>query len=151
MNYEVHRAAPAAASSRISVKIHQIKSPCESENVLPEHRLPRGFLRTSITRKPNMNLICQNTMTGIKNISTFYFDTGVRPENRLHLPDKAVWRGTMQFPFECENVPQNATLMFLCDNPKSFESEADNVIVRKLLPGSGMISKYAYFRLSLQL
>lgn len=78
---------------------------------------------------------------------TFYFDTGVKPCGHtppLHLPEKACWRGgTMQFAFQCHNVPERASLAFLCDNPESKEG----YLVRELLPGSGMISKYAHFKI----
>jgi hypothetical protein len=79
---------------------------------------------------------------------TFYFNTGVRPENcDGKLWGKQVWRGGVkQIPYDCENVPAGAVEMFLCDDPNLPDAELDNVIVRKV-HNSDMISDYAYFRL----
>ncbi len=81
--------------------------------------------------------------------TTHYFNTGVRPHSvtnwRLS-KGHVVKGGTEQVPFECEDVPERATLMFLCDSPDLRESKLDNVIVREVLPGSAMLSRYAYFR-----
>lgn len=87
-------------------------------------------------------------------ISTFFFNTGVRPNWGATPPIRASARfgqvekgGTIQIPFQVENVPENAHLLFLCDNPDLPEGKAPNHTVAKLLPGSGMVSQYAYFRL----
>lgn len=86
---------------------------------------------------------------------TFYFNTGVRagvPSNERHkkgakpvqLGDGQVWRnGLKQIPFDCENVPDNAILMYLCGNDKLHENDK-NVIVREVF-NTKMLSKYAYF------
>lgn len=95
-----------------------------------------------------------NSPAASSRIVTFYFNTGVRPNPCAKPPIKAspefgqVLRdGTVQIPFQVEGVPENAFLLFLCDNPDLPESKVKNVLVAKLLPGSGMISKFAYFRL----
>lgn len=86
------------------------------------------------------------------NIRTFIFDTGVRRDydRTNQLPDGARWAGeVMVFPFKCRDVPEGASLMFLCDDPALKEASYPNAIVRELLPGSGMVSRYAYFLLPL--
>lgn len=86
----------------------------------------------------------------MKRITTHFFSTGVK-RNWLRadqLPSLAVWDGNnvMAFPFQCEDVPPKSGLMFLCDDPAMRESWEGDVIVREILPGSGLMSKYAYFR-----
>jgi hypothetical protein len=85
-------------------------------------------------------------------VRQFYFDTGVRPENRVHpktgkitLEKGAIWRGTMVIPFKAD-VPEDAFFMFGCDNPNLKESEYPNVIVRELFDTT-LTSKYGYFRI----
>lgn len=87
-------------------------------------------------------------------ITTFYFNTGVRPDPCANPPIQAyakfgqvVKGGVIQIPFQVENVPENALLKFLCDNPDLPEGKSSNCIVAKLLPGSGMLSEYAYFQI----
>jgi hypothetical protein len=77
---------------------------------------------------------------------TFYFNTGVRPENNPHLMEGEAWRGGVkQIPFDCEDVPEGAELMFLCDDPNLREAKYPNVIVRPV-SNTKMISRYAYFK-----
>lgn len=87
-------------------------------------------------------------------ITTFYFNTGVRPNFAAKPPIEAnpehgqvLRHGTIQIPFQVENVPEDASLLFLCDNPDLPEGKYNGRVVAKLLPGSGMVSKFAYFQL----
>jgi hypothetical protein len=84
-------------------------------------------------------------------MTTFYFNTGVRPENcEGKLYGRQVWRnGTKQIPFTCEDVPDHSVFMFACDNNELSESKLDNVIVRPIVDAGpkGMLSKFAYFRI----
>lgn len=87
-------------------------------------------------------------------MKTFYFNTGVRqgiPENERHIKgarpvplcDGQVWRnGTKQIPFDCEDVPENAT--FLYASPYNNIPSGDNVIIRKI-HNSTMCGEFAYF------
>lgn len=84
---------------------------------------------------------------------TFYFNTGVKPENNPHLWGRQVWKnGTKQIPFTCEDVPENATFKFACDNDELPESKLPNFLVRKILDAGegGMVSKFAYFQMPLK-
>jgi hypothetical protein len=67
---------------------------------------------------------------------TFYFDTGVRPYN-FNPPVKPygrqIIRGTIQIPFICEDVPDNAFFKFACDNGELPEAKHSNILVRKIL------------------
>lgn len=78
-------------------------------------------------------------------MNTFYFNTGVRPENRRKLYKGQVWRnGTLQIPFDAE-APAHATLLFACDNADQPESKLPNVIVRPIF-NTILLSEYAYFK-----
>jgi len=78
-------------------------------------------------------------------MNTFYFNTGVLPQNCNGLTKGQVWRGgTKQIPFDCD-APQDAKLMYLCNNPNLDTAKYPNVIVREIF-NTTMISKYAYFR-----
>lgn len=78
---------------------------------------------------------------------TFYFDTGVKPWNNPNLWADQVWRGgTKQIPFDAD-APEDAVLMFLCDNPDLPEAKSPNVIVREVF-NTSLCSKYAYFTIS---
>jgi hypothetical protein len=81
-------------------------------------------------------------------MKTFYFNTGVQPYKHnppVKLSPGHVMRGgTMQIPFDCDDVPDNAIFKFACDNPKLKESEYPNWIVREMF-NTAMVSKYAYF------
>jgi hypothetical protein len=86
-------------------------------------------------------------------MQTFYFDTGVKPEN-VHNPEFAyayhkkagnvIKNGTLQIPFDCD-VEEGAALMFLCDNPSLPEASIPGVVVREVF-NTTMASKYAYLR-----
>jgi hypothetical protein len=75
-------------------------------------------------------------------MKTFYFNTGVTLCNTEGLSAGQIWRnGTKQIPFDCEDVPDNATFLFACDNS---EPNSEDVIVR-LIHKSTLVSKYAHF------
>lgn len=79
-------------------------------------------------------------------MKTFYFNTGVKQFGHfppVPLMEGQVWRGGVkQIPFDCEDVPKNATFAFACDDPK-LHAEA-GYIVREM-HNTIMASKYAYF------
>ena len=76
----------------------------------------------------------------------FHFNTGVTRNNRTNLFGNQVWLGgTIQIPFTCEDVPENAIFNFACDNPDLEESKYENWIVREII-NSDLCSKYAYFQ-----
>lgn len=78
-------------------------------------------------------------------MKTFYFDTGVRPYN-FYPPVKlskghVIRGGTMQIPFDCENVPEGAEFTHTCDKAtqdhyRDFVAEIHN---------SALGSRYAHF------
>jgi len=82
-------------------------------------------------------------------VKTFYFNTGVTPQNGtpdnpIPLMEGQIWRGgTKQIPFQCEDVPDGAVFKFASPYPDVQGHE--NYIVREILEGSAMMSKYAYF------
>ena len=81
-------------------------------------------------------------------MKTFYFNTGVEPYK--HNPPVPVMpgnvvRGTICIPFDCEDVPENSTFLFACDNPEYQKGE--NIICREM-KNTRMISKYAFFRVN---
>lgn len=82
-------------------------------------------------------------------MKTFYFNTGVSFVKYPFLYGNQVNKGgTKQIPFDVEDsVPDNATLMFLCSDPKLPESKHQNVIVVPVF-NTDMVSKYAYFKVS---
>ena len=85
-------------------------------------------------------------------MKTFYFNTGVTPFGHSNPPMTLgageVWRGgTKQIPFDCKDVPDNASFMFACDNPSLRESTYENVIVREIF-NSTLCSKFAYFKVA---
>ena len=78
---------------------------------------------------------------------TFYFNTGVSFHPAAVLMPGQVWRGGVkQIPFDCEGVPPGSTFLFACSDPDLPEARNPGVVVRRILPGSGLASKYAYFR-----
>lgn len=85
-------------------------------------------------------------------MTTFYFNTGVRPETltnpRFKGPVKGqvVKDGTLQIPFDCD-APADAALLFLCDTPDLLESKCPGVIVREV-SNTTMCSKFAYMRVT---
>ena len=78
-------------------------------------------------------------------MKTFYFDTGVRPENRhgVGLCAGQVWRGTLQIPFDCEDVPPSAVFEFACD---TYPPGMDHLLIREM-HNTALLSKYAFFQL----
>ena len=80
-------------------------------------------------------------------MKTFYFDTGVQPYK--HNPPVKLSKGqfmrggTMQIPFDCENVPENATFLYACDDP---DSSRDKSLIVREIHNSGLCSKFAVFR-----
>ena len=80
---------------------------------------------------------------------TFYFNTGVRPENNSSLFGRQVWKGgTKQIPFTCNDVPNNFAFCFACDKKDLPESKLSNFIVREITDNGpdGLLSKFAYFK-----
>jgi len=79
---------------------------------------------------------------------TYYFDTGVTIRGPYGCQ---VWKGgTVQIPFDCENVPEKAIFKFACDNPELAESKHPNYIVAEILDQDkkgGLCSKCAYFQI----
>lgn len=87
-------------------------------------------------------------------MKTRYFNTGVRAYHVTNFPfeyhkeqgHRIDANGVLSIPFDCE-APDNAKLMFLCNNPELPESKNDNVLVVSV-SNTTMISKYAYFKVS---
>lgn len=78
-------------------------------------------------------------------MKTFYFNTGVsRFSDYPCLYGTQVCRnGTKQIPFE---VPDDAILMFCCDDPNLEESKRNGVVVVPI-NCVALHSKYAYFKI----
>lgn len=74
-------------------------------------------------------------------MKTFYFDTGVKPGFGAVVMPGYIVRGTIQIPFDCENVPKNAIFKYACDNDTP---PHPNMISRKIY-NSSLLSKYAIF------
>lgn len=77
---------------------------------------------------------------------TFYFNTGVKPwntnvERQIAHGHKFI-NNEMHIPFDCDDVPENATLAFLCDNIKLARP---NLIAREI-HNTTMCSRYAFFK-----
>jgi len=82
----------------------------------------------------------------------FYFNTGVKQsysdkpwaKESTAKPEKGTVfspNGVMLIPFECDDVPENATFKFACDYP---ELATEKLICREI-HNSTLISKYAFF------
>ena len=78
-------------------------------------------------------------------MKTFYFNTGVKAYNSSYMAKNDIrnCHGERLIPFDCDNVPENATLKYLCDNP-DLEQYGANMIIKELF-NTTMCSKYAYF------
>jgi len=82
-------------------------------------------------------------------MKTYYFNTGVRPENVINFPYEYHRKvgneihGTLVIPFQCEDVPEGAKFLYACDELRIDKTRTD-VIVRKIISGN-LYSKYAYF------
>lgn len=80
-------------------------------------------------------------------MKTFHFNTGVKIWVNPHIKGGIdSGNGTVVIPFDCDNVPENSTFMYACDNP-NLENDNNNVICREIF-NSGLLSKYAYFKLN---
>lgn len=83
-------------------------------------------------------------------MKTFYFNTGVHGNHTppIKLYGNQVWRGgTVQIPFECDGVPDNAVFLFGADDPCLRESKQAGVLVVPVVqPNEGFLSRFAYFR-----
>lgn len=81
-------------------------------------------------------------------IREFTFNTGVRVENNRLGPTggRLAPNGVWTIPFTCDDVPDGATFVFASD---SAPVDAGH-IRREIQPGSGLLSRYAYFRLPVQ-
>lgn len=83
-------------------------------------------------------------------MNTFYFNTGVKEGNNPYLEKTAVKRNSLGggthyvIPFDCEDVPDNASFVFACDNPNLYPDAG--YIVREI-HNSKLISKYAFFKI----
>jgi UDP:flavonoid glycosyltransferase YjiC (YdhE family) len=77
-------------------------------------------------------------------MKTFYFNTGVLSHNKpLGLMKGQMWKGgTMQIPFDCKDVPENAIFKHASD--ESEKDLPDNWIRREMF-NTTMVSKYAFF------
>jgi len=80
-------------------------------------------------------------------LKTLFFDTGVRPEYVTNPPfvlraGQVIKNKTMQIPFDCD-APDNAEILFFCDNPSLAESKW--CLVREIF-NTVMLSKYVYLR-----
>lgn len=75
---------------------------------------------------------------------TFYFDTGVRPHAHTPpvplSPGHVMRGGTMQIPFECEDVPDGAAFAFACDEP-----EGKHGMIARRIENSALVSQFAHF------
>lgn len=82
-------------------------------------------------------------MENTKSIKTFYFNTGVKPDQNSYLLENGaiVKGGCIRIPFDCYNVPDNAIFKFACGYD---DLTADNLICREI-HNSKMIATYAYF------
>lgn len=84
-------------------------------------------------------------------VRTFEFNTRVRPSSGAKLCPGQVWRMGLSgepvkvIPFQCEDVPEGAIFAFAAPSADLYPHAG--FIVREILPGSALVSKYAYFRL----
>lgn len=77
---------------------------------------------------------------------TFYFNTGVKVHNNPTGPIGGTLstNGVWIIPFDCDDVPDNATFVYACDSSTPLTK---NTIVRKI-HNSGLLSKYAHFAIN---
>ena len=76
-------------------------------------------------------------------MKTFIFNTGVKNPKVLMKGHKLAPNGVMVIPFDCDNVPDNATFKFAADYPEL----AKNGIICREIQNSALISKYAFFQI----
>lgn len=76
---------------------------------------------------------------------TFYFNTGVRPWEHSPpvkvMPGNVVRGGTLQIPFECDDVPENAIFQFACDNTPDGREH----LLKREMHNTNMVSRFAFF------
>jgi hypothetical protein len=82
-------------------------------------------------------------------MKTFYFDTGVRvhehvPPVRLPKGNVVSSNGVHLIPFDCDDVPKNATFKFACD---STPPRSEHLLKREI-HNSNLVSKFAFFQVS---
>jgi hypothetical protein len=85
-------------------------------------------------------------------MKTFYFNTGVRMSTNSFKNPTDLWaeiKGggdlVRVIPFDCQDVPEKAELMYLADTPNL--SHTPKVIVREVF-NTTLLSKYAYFKVA---
>lgn len=83
-------------------------------------------------------------------IKEYTFNTGVKPFNHNPPAGMAFMKGFRDsgngvyvIPFQCEEVPKEYKLELCCDD-LNYPIQGE-YIIREILPGSALISKYAYF------
>ena len=81
---------------------------------------------------------------------TFYFNTGVRvythhsPPIHVAKGNRVDGNGVLKIPFNCEDVPNNATFKFACDStPPGSEH-----LLKREIHNSNLLSKFAFFQVS---
>lgn len=86
-------------------------------------------------------------------METFYFNTGVRVyvmeyadkgKPKYFAPTDKIINGVRHIPFDCEDVPTNASFCFACDDENLYPEYG--YIVREIF-NTTLISKFAYFRI----
>ena len=85
------------------------------------------------------------TTEDLRVLRTFYFDTGVTPHGHtppIKLSPGQVWRnGTVQHPFSCYGVPENAVFQFGCNRRPPYAQH----LLKRRCRNSTLCSKYAFF------
>ena len=81
-------------------------------------------------------------------MKTFNFDTGVKVYNNPHGPNggKLSTNGVWVIPFDCEDVPEGSTFLY-ASGTDNLHAGNEAWMIRREIHNSGLISKYAYFRL----
>jgi len=76
-------------------------------------------------------------------LKTLQFNTGVKPYNSSYLgKGMSFINGEKHISFQCNNVPENARLLSLCDN-RSLYKGRKNVIRRTVY--NSTLARYAFF------
>jgi hypothetical protein len=77
-------------------------------------------------------------------MSTFYFNTGVKPNYPAPRGGK-LFEGVWQIPFECNDVPEDAVFLYAANNP-NLADNYENIICREIEGDKELLhSRYAYF------
>jgi hypothetical protein len=81
-------------------------------------------------------------------MKTFYFNTGVNLSVYPNLMKGQISgpNNVKLIPFDCADVPNNATFKCACDNPNLY-NDYPNIIMREI-HNSALCSKYAYFTIN---